>query len=342
MTRLIDSNVPEVQHITFDRFRPGMHTSELDVSFMIATRNRSAELRKTLDCCRNQIGVTVEILVVDDASTDETCEVVRREFPEVSVVRRDTNRGSIAARNDILERARGKYVIGLDDDSRFIDADACRRIVDRMDREPDLGIVSFQIIGPEFPERISQVDRLQGEWHTSSFAACGVALRRTMLERTGSFPEYFFHAYEEPDLCLRAWDTGYRVLQWNDILVYHEFSPLNRNEQRTHRQHARNEACSVWMRYPWNLVVPATLYRLAAQTRYAASRGCLLREPRVWLEVLGRLPRALVQRKPVCKEAVKISVAVNRFRVADPKKVWELGRLSWQEILCARKNARNG
>ncbi len=179
-----------------------------DVSFMIATRNRVGELRKTLESCRKPVGVSIEVLVVDDASTDGTYEMVRREFPEVNIVRREKNRGSIAARNDILRRARGKYIVGLDDDSRFIDTDACRRIVERMDREPDLGIISFQAIGPEFPERMTDAGRLRGEWHTSSFAACGMAIRREMLEHTGPLAEYFFHTYEEPDLCLCAGTRG--------------------------------------------------------------------------------------------------------------------------------------
>jgi GT2 family glycosyltransferase len=300
---------------------------------MIATRNRCSELRKALTCCETQVGVTREILVVDDASTDGTSEMIRCEFPEVKVVRRNTNQGSIAARNEIVRRARGKYILGLDDDSRFVDPDSCRRIVERMDQESDLGIMSFQVIGPEFPERMSDAGQLRGEWHVSSFAACGVAIRRDMLERTGLFPEFFFHAYEEPDLCIRAWDAGYRVLQWNDIIVYHEFSPVSRNEQRTHRRHARNEACSIWMRYPWYLVLPATACRLASQRRYAASRGWLLREPRVWLEVLARLPLALWHRKPVSERTVKIAIAVNRFRVSDAKAVWDLGRLSWRQII---------
>ena len=46
------------------------------------------------------------------------------------------------------------------------------------------------------------------------------------------------------------WDDGYRVVQWNEIIVYHEFSSLNRNERRVHQRHARNEATSVAMRYP--------------------------------------------------------------------------------------------
>jgi GT2 family glycosyltransferase len=305
----------------------------IPVTFMIATRNRLAELEKTLAACLAQDWPALEIVVVDDASTDGTFKQVRAKFPSINIVRREKNQGSIAARNDILRRANGKYIIGLDDDSRFIDVDACGRVVERMEAEPDLGIISFQAVGPENPERMTEAGRLHGEWHCSSFAACGVAIRRSMLAQTGLFPEFFFHAYEEPDLCIRAWNAGFRVLQWNEIVVYHEFSGLNRNEQRTHRRHARNEACSIWMRCPWYLVVPMTVARLLGQTRYAASRGWLLREPRVWAEFLWCLPRSLLNRQSVSTRAAKICVAVNRVKVADPHAVWKLGDLSWRQIL---------
>src|ERR1700730_6400610 len=94
------------------------------VTYMIATRNRVDELEKTLAACLAQNGPDLEILVVDDASSDGTFERVRAKFPTVDIVRHERNQGSVAARNDILRRARGQYVIGLDDDSRFVDADA--------------------------------------------------------------------------------------------------------------------------------------------------------------------------------------------------------------------------
>jgi GT2 family glycosyltransferase len=306
------------------------------VTFMIATRNRVDELEKTLAACLAQAGPALEILVVDDASNDGTFERVRKRFPTVDIVRHERNQGSVSARNDILRRARGRYVIGLDDDSRFVDVDACRRVVERMEAEPDLGIISFQPIGPEHPERMTERGRLHGEWHCSSFAACGVAIRRSMLNKTGCFPEFFFHSHEEPDLCIRAWDAGFRVLQWNEIVVYHEFSGLNRNEPRNHRRLARNEACGIWMRCPWHLVLPMTIARLGGQARYAASRGWLLREPRVWAEFLWSLPRCLINRKPVSTKAVKICLALHRVKVADRKAVWELGNLSWRQILRRR------
>ncbi len=304
-----------------------------DVSIMITTRNRVSELVKTLESCRTLTGIEKEILVVDDTSTDGTYEVVCQQFPEVAIVRNAVNKGSIASRNDILRRARGRYIICLDDDSRFLEEDACARIVARMDDELDLGIISFQVIGPENPATLTPDGRVFGEWHCSSFACCGAAIRRSMLQQTGLLPEIFFHGYEEPDLALRAWDSGYRVLQWNDIVVYHEFSSLNRNEQRVHRGHARNEATSVVLRYPGAWVVPALVGKLAGQARYAARRGWLMKEPRVWLEFFWRLPRAVRERKSVRRESVKIAVGLNRRKCADPTEARRLGSLPWREVL---------
>jgi glycosyltransferase involved in cell wall biosynthesis len=303
------------------------------VTIMIATRNRVSELVKTLESCRALTGPPKEILVVDDTSSDGTYGIVRTRFPEVNIVRNEVNKGSIASRNDILQRAKGDYVIGLDDDSRFVDADACERIVARMDREPDLGIISCQPIGPEFPETLQLGGRATGEWHTSSFAFCAVVIRRSILERTGLLPELFYHSYEEPDLALRAWDAGYRVLQWNEIVVFHEFSGQNRNERRNHQRHARNEACGVVMRYPWTWIIPALAGKLAGQARYAAKRGWLLREPQVWGEFLWKLPTAIQERRPVRLQAVKITVGLNRRKCVDAREALRLGSLPWSQVL---------
>jgi GT2 family glycosyltransferase len=303
------------------------------VSFMIATHNRVGELEKTLVSCFEQDWPAIEVIVVDDASADGTSERVASQYPRVKLIRHEKNRGSIASRNEILRLAKGKYIIGLDDDSRFITPDGCRRVVERLEAEPDLGIISFEAIGPENPATMSAEGRQCGEWHCSSFAACGVAIRKSMLEKTGAFVEYFYHAYEEPDLCIRAWDAGYRVLQWNNAVVYHEFSALNRNEQRTHRRHARNEACSAFMRSPWQVAIPLALGRLFRQFRYALRRGWAWKEPRVWAETIWFLPSAFMHRSPVSSRALKIALAVNRCRISDPEAVWRLGDLTWRVIL---------
>jgi hypothetical protein len=53
----------------------------------------------------------------------------------------------------------------------------------------------------------------------------------------------------------------------------------------------------------------------------------------VWAETLVYLPSALRRRRPVSARALKIALAVNRWRIADPAAVWRLGDLSWRAIL---------
>lgn len=297
------------------------------VSYMIATRNRRDELAKTLESCRGQDYPAKEVHVVDDGSSDGTLEMVRARFPEVSITRNERAIGSIASRNLIFDRAQGEVLIGFDDDSRLIEGDATARIVARFVREPDLGLLDFQDIGPEHPERIAAgPGRLLGEWHTPSYGAGRFAIRRAALDAVGRYPAFFWHAYEEPDFAIRIWDAGFRCLQWNEILVWHEFSHLNRDERRTHFLHARNEHLSNWMRTPWPYVLPLTAWRAAAQLRYSFRRGWWTVEPRVWWAALRMAPTAFRNRKPVRRRTFLRSLRLPHARISDAAAAWSLGR----------------
>jgi GT2 family glycosyltransferase len=297
------------------------------VTYMIASRNRREELLRTLLSCREQLYPDKEILVVDDASADGTYDAVRRDFPEAILMRNGVPIGSIASRNLMLGQARGDVLVGFDDDSRFIDIASTATVVERFQREPDLGLVDCQDIGPEHPERIGEgPGRLKGEWHTPSFGAGRYAMRRAVLDKTGFYAPFFWHSYEEPDLAIRIWDAGYRCLQWNDILVWHEFSNANRDEKRTHSLHARNELLSIWMRAPRRYVLALTAWRMASQLRYSLRRGWWADEPRIWWEAARKLRLALRYRRPVKGATYRRCVMLSRRRVSDPRGAWALGR----------------
>jgi glycosyltransferase involved in cell wall biosynthesis len=88
-----------------------------DVSVVIPTRNRRALLRRSLGSALGQEGVDVEVIVVDDGSTDGTADqVIGMDDPRVQLVRNDAGRGVSAARNAGTGRARGPWVAFLDDD----------------------------------------------------------------------------------------------------------------------------------------------------------------------------------------------------------------------------------
>ena len=93
------------------------------VSVYIPTRNRSALLRRAIDSVLAQTYPHIEILVCDEASTDDTPELVEsyaRTHPDrFTYLRNDTPQGACRARNRCIEQATGVYVTGLDDDDLF-------------------------------------------------------------------------------------------------------------------------------------------------------------------------------------------------------------------------------
>src|SRR5215204_3524318 len=180
----------------------------MKVSYMIASHNRRDELIKTVQSCFEQDYPDKEIHVVDDGSTDGSYEAVRSRFPEVILTRNSSALGSVASRNQIFERVTGDILIGFDDDSRFINRDSTTKVVKRFTQEPDLGLLDFQDVGPEFPERIPADSpyRLSGEYPVSGYGAGRFAVCRNVLIAAGLYPSFFWHAYEEPDLAIRIWD----------------------------------------------------------------------------------------------------------------------------------------
>lgn len=93
------------------------------VSVYIPTRNRSALLRRAVDSVLAQTYPEIEVLICDEASTDDTAEVVAdyaRRYPgKFTYLRNETPQGACRARNRCIEQAIGTYVTGLDDDDLF-------------------------------------------------------------------------------------------------------------------------------------------------------------------------------------------------------------------------------
>src|SRR5258707_3645910 len=93
-------------------------TARLDFSIVIPTFNTSS---MTLACCRAAIAAAPpesEVIVVDDGSTDGTCEVLRAEVPEVQIVRLDVNRRFAAAANAGVAAAEGATILHLNADTQ--------------------------------------------------------------------------------------------------------------------------------------------------------------------------------------------------------------------------------
>jgi len=92
------------------------------ISVYIPTHNRSGLLRRAVDSVLRQSHKEIEIIIVDDGSSDDTVSTVQsylREHDNIVYLRHDKPKGACAARNYAISVAKGKYITGLDDDDEF-------------------------------------------------------------------------------------------------------------------------------------------------------------------------------------------------------------------------------
>lgn len=244
-----------------------MNPAPPDLSIVIVNWNVRELLRRCLVSIASSDGLFVgldtpgystsggwraEVIVVDNASADESVAMLAQDFPWVQVIANRQNRGFTTANNQGLAVSRGRYVLFLNPDTELA-PDALSLLLRFAEEHPQVGVVgpqlrygdgSLQSSRRRFPtlatfflestivqrwwprnqvlsryyaldldnDATSQVDWLVG--------AC-MLLRRAVLEQIGGFDEGFFMYSEELDLCRRAVDAGWQVVYLPAAVVTH-------------------------------------------------------------------------------------------------------------------------
>src|SRR5262245_13472119 len=118
----------------------------------IATRNRAPELAKAIESAFAQSHRPLRVVVIDDASTDDT-PLLRERFPAVSWERRKQPEGYVRARNRMMLNSSETYYASLDDDSWFLEGDELAEAIAFLEGHPDVAALAFDILSPDRPAR---------------------------------------------------------------------------------------------------------------------------------------------------------------------------------------------
>lgn len=242
-------------------------------SIVIVTRNRKHDLRAALRSATAQRGAP-EVLVMDDASSDGSADMVEREFPAVRCVRSPHPRGYIVQRNAAARLASAPIVISIDDDARFSSADVVANTVSEFaDRR--IGAVAMPFIHTARGPEVLQRSPSEGVWVTNAYIGTAHAVRRDVFLALGGYRETLEHFLEEPDFCLRLFLEGQLVrLGTSDPILHHE-SP-RRDQSRGTFYLCRNHVLFTWLHVPW----PDAALRLLGIVGYALWWGARLGHPR--------------------------------------------------------------
>ena len=219
-----------------------------EIAVLITTRNRRDELRRALASVRDQT-CAAEVIVIDDASTDGTAELVEREFSEVRLQRSPTARGLIVQRNRGVGLATAPIVVIIDDDAVLQSPLTLEQTLRDFD-DPRIGAIAIPHVDVTLraTPRVSAPAR-EGIFLTSEFTGTATAVRRDVFAAVGGFREAFFHQGEESDFCLRMLEAGWVVRVGRADPIHHYSSPA-RDILRMDLYGRRNAVLCAWYNEP--------------------------------------------------------------------------------------------
>jgi len=210
---------------------------------IIPNWNGARYLPEGLDSLRAQSYPRLEVIVVDNGSTDDSVPLVKEGYPEVRLLELGENRGLTGGVNAGAKAAQGDTLALLNNDA-VADSGWVAALVDGLERHPEAGMAASKMLLYDRPTIINSAgdafgrDGLPGNrgvWEEDQgqydheewvFGGCGgaVAYRRELWEALDGFDEDFFMYCEDVDLNWRAQLAGYCCIYTPQAVVYHRLS----------------------------------------------------------------------------------------------------------------------
>ncbi|MEM4729508.1 MAG: glycosyltransferase family 2 protein [Thermoplasmata archaeon] len=202
-------------------------------SVVIVNWNRRDDLLRALESLREQTHRELEIIVVDNHSTDGSPEAVKGLFPQVKLIEMPHSSFSACRTFNIgMEAARGDIVVVMDNDAT-LEREWVERAVKHFSEDSRLGAVASRIINVYKEHFYFQYDSWpeysdEDEYEIYTFRGCAFAIRADLLRRIGYFPEEYEIYVNEDDLAARVWAAGYRIKYFSDLVARHYTSRVQR------------------------------------------------------------------------------------------------------------------
>jgi GT2 family glycosyltransferase len=291
------------------------------ISVAVLVYNALDRVRPCLDAILNQSHPPAEILVIDNASTDDTAQIVTKDYPQVRLVRSEVNGGCSGGRNLQLSQAKHRHVMIIDDDVQLNPtclehlAGSARDLPDaaawspRVCYEQDRGVIQFDgvqlhfigeavlthpdmTIGPSLPDE---------PFETPIAGGVAFLVDRDKALSIGGYDESFYFGKTDGDFSFRLHGAGETIYTVPKAIAYHHMKA--RGFSQIHRQ-VRNRWALILKSYAWRtliLLVPAILFYELSLMVFLTAKGGLGQYIKGNIRLFGDLPAILRERGRVQK-----------------------------------------
>lgn len=230
--------------------------SPVDVSICIVSFNTKKHLKKCLSSIfRFTKNIRFEVIVVDNASSDGSSEMVKKEFPEVRLIKNSENRWFSGANNQAFRQVQDKYTFFLNPDTWSTD-NVIRKLFDWMERHPRVGAceplqldnsgkeaptgsllnqplsdaIELTIFGHPFLQS-SMIEKFRqkkkkrsGNWETEVISGAALFARTEAVRKVGGFGERLKLYYTDTDLCRKLMHDGWKIWHVGEYSLRHSLS----------------------------------------------------------------------------------------------------------------------
>ncbi len=244
----------------------------MKVTVIIITWNKLQLLKECLKSLKKQSFKPIQIIVVDNGSTDGTLEFLHHQYSQIKIISFQKNLGFSKAANEGIKASGTEYLILLNNDT-VVDKDFIKYLVVALDKHKDSCGVTARIInffdknilasaGDAMNDTGQAFSRGLGDninnWNKSDevFLITGGAsiFRKKSFRKIGYFDEDYFFSGEDSDWCFRAQLAGYKFWYEPKALVSHHHKATSKNlSKRINYFHFRNMTITIMKNFPWGL-----------------------------------------------------------------------------------------
>ncbi len=273
----------------------------MDISFIIVNWNTKDLLQDCLNSIFKTVeALTYEIIVVDNASSDGSVEVLAQQYPQVKIIANQDNRGFGAANNQGFAVMRGKYALLINTDA-VLTPGAVKKLWDFAEVNPRAAIVCGQLLNADgskqnsiasfptlftlaantsileylFPRRYpsKRYEHTAPLTVDSAIGAC-MMIRKKALDEVSFFDERYFFFFEETDMAYAMRRAGWKIYQVPDAQIYHlQGQSIGHNaKSRIEFYRSRYHFLRKWHRGAYSLAASVIIFiRLLVNTLLSAA-----------------------------------------------------------------------
>jgi hypothetical protein len=212
------------------------------ISVIIPNYNGARFLKDCLNSIREQSYRDFEVIIVDNASKDESLDILKSDYPKTKVVLNKSNLGFVGANNEGYKQAQGEYVLFLNNDIK-LDKDCFKYLLEKIEaNKKEIGVVFSKILRMDQPKiydavgsyltsfgflyhlGFREIDKGQYDNLENIFSPKGVCflVPKKIIDEVGLFDSDYFAYFEESDFFWRVWLNSYKIAYAPKAIVYHK------------------------------------------------------------------------------------------------------------------------